>query len=82
MPFPVLIDADGKVGTAYGAKTTPHMFVIAPDGVLAYQGAIDDDRSVPELGETNYVADALKALAAGEKVATPSTRPYGCSVKY
>ncbi len=82
MPFPVLLDADGEVGLAFGAKTTPHMFVVAPDGTIAYQGAIDDDRSFQKLGETNYVAEALKALAAGEKVGVPSTRSYGCSVKY
>ena len=82
MPFPVLIDESGEVGRAYGAKTTPHMFIIAPDGTVAYTGAIDNDRSADKLGETNYVATALKAMAAGKEVTTAETQPYGCSVKY
>jgi len=82
MPFPVLIDESGEVGRAYGAKTTPHMFIITPEGVVAYNGAIDDDRSASKLGETNYVAAALKEMAAGKKITTAETQPYGCSVKY
>jgi peroxiredoxin len=82
MTFPVLLDASGEVGRSYGAKTTPHMFIITPDGVVAYNGAIDNDRSANKLGETNYVAKALEELVAGSKVSTPETQPYGCSVKY
>lgn len=82
MTVPVLLDPDGAVGKAYGARTTPHMFVIAADGVVAYAGAIDDDRSPHQLGETNHVVEALDALLAGEAVEVKSTRPYGCSVKY
>jgi peroxiredoxin len=82
MEYPVLIDEKGKVGRNYGAKTTPHMFVIAPDGKLAYQGAIDDDRSTTKRGGTNYVAAALASLQAGDGAASAETRPYGCSVKY
>ena len=82
MSFPLLLDETGEVGKAYGAKTTPHMFVIAPDGNLIYQGAIDSDPSPDKLGETNYVASALAAAKAGEKPAQSETRPYGCSVKY
>ena len=82
MEFPILIDADGAVGRAYGAKTTPHMFVITPDGKIACQGAIDDDRSPVKLGETNYVRQALAELSANESVSIASTQPYGCSVKY
>ncbi len=82
IPFPVLIDESGEVGKAYGAKTTPHMFIITPDGVVAYNGAIDDDRSASKLGKINYVAIALKALREGKKVETPETKAYGCSVKY
>jgi peroxiredoxin len=82
MPFPVLIDASGEVGLAYGAKTTPHMFIITADGVVAYTGAIDDDRSADKLGETNYVAVALEEIKSGNEVSTPATQPYGCSVKY
>jgi len=82
MTFPVLLDADGAVGRLYGAKTTPHMFIVTADGVVAYNGAIDDDRSAGKLGETNHVAVALGQLLAGAKVETPETQPYGCSVKY
>ena len=80
---PVLNDADGKVGRAYGAKTTPHMFIIDKEGRLAYAGAIDDDQSGRK-GEsaTNYVAKALDELLAGDRVSTPESQPYGCSVKY
>ncbi len=82
VPFPVLLDPEGTVGRAYGARTTPHMFVIAADGTVAYAGAIDDDRSADTLGKTNDVAAALAAVLAGKPVATAETRPYGCSVKY
>jgi len=82
MVYPVLIDEDGKVGRMYGAKTTPHMYVIDAEGILLYEGAIDDNRDVYKLGETNYVGVALTAILAGEDVADAETRPYGCSVKY
>lgn len=82
LPYPVLEDFDGKVGRAYGAKTTPHMFVIGRDGALAYQGAIDDDNRIQGAPKTNYVEAALAALVAGQPVATAQTTPYGCSVKY
>jgi peroxiredoxin len=81
----VLLDPDGKVGRLYGAKSTPHMFVINPDGVLIYMGAIDDQPSFdPATVKTakNYVQLALDAALAGKPVETPSTQPYGCSVKY
>jgi peroxiredoxin len=81
MTMPILLDENGKVGRLYRAKTTPHMFLIGADGTLLYDGAIDD-ASGREAGETNYVAAALKAYLAGEAVATPKTKPYGCSVKY
>jgi len=82
MPYPVLLDPKGEVGRLYGAKATPHMFVIDAAGTVVYHGAIDDDRSAGKLGVTNYVAIALAALAAGEPVPIVETRPYGCSVKY
>ncbi len=82
LPFPLLMDTDGAVGKAYGARTTPHMFVITAKGAVAYSGAIDDDRSADTLGKQNYVAAALAELLAGQPVATPDTKPYGCSVKY
>ncbi len=81
-PFPYLLDADGKVGRAFGAKNTPHMFVIDVKGVLAYQGAIDDDPDGTKDKDVNYVADAINALLKGTAVATATTKPYGCSVKY
>lgn len=71
-----LIDGDGAVGKAYGAKTTPHCYVIAADGTLAYDGAIDDK------GSTNYVVSAVKALKDGKPVSPATTKAYGCSVKY
>jgi peroxiredoxin len=80
-----LIDADGTVGRAYGAKTTPHMFVIDPDGKLIYAGGIDDKPSTDQADietATNYVEAALGEALAGKPVSTTSSRPYGCSVKY
>jgi len=80
-----LFDAEGTVGRAYGAKTTPHMYIIDPDGVLRYNGAIDSIPSAKiadlEAAE-QYVEVALAELAAGEPVSRPLTQPYGCSVKY
>ncbi len=80
-----LYDAPGDVGRLYGAQVTPHMYVINPDGVLIYQGAIDSIRSANpadiERAE-NYVVSALTQAMAGDEVATPVTRPYGCTVKY
>ncbi len=80
-----LIDSDGKVGHAYGAKTTPHMFVINPEGVLIYAGGIDNKPSADATeikGATNYVKAALEEARAGKPVAVATARPYGCSVKY
>jgi peroxiredoxin len=84
-PSAILLDPTGVMGRAYGARTTPHMYIINPEGVLVYQGAIDDRPSArPETlqGATNYVRAALADLAAGRAVATAQTTPYGCSVKY
>lgn len=81
----ILLDPDGKVGKLYEAKTTPHMFVIDPEGVLRYMGAIDDQpsaRTSSLAGAKNYVEQALEAMMKGEAVATAETKPYGCSVKY
>lgn len=81
----VLIDANGKVGHAYDAKTTPDMAVINPKGDLIYKGAIDDIPSTKEsdaLKAKNYVKAALAEARAGKPVSKPETRPYGCSVKY
>ena len=84
-PTAVLLDEDGTVGQRYGAKTTPHLFIIDPKGILIYAGAIDDRPSVnPEdaAPAKNYVRQALDEAMAGKPVSTPVTRPYGCTVKY
>jgi len=75
-PTAALLDGAGTVGKRYGARTTPHMYVIDPDGILIYQGAIDNNPSGDEKGSdcVNYVRAAL--------VFKPQTKPYGCSVKY
>ncbi len=81
----VLLDAEGTLGRLYGAKSTPHMFVVAPDGTLAYQGAIDDKPTANKddvKGARNYVREALAAVKAGKSPETATTRPYGCSIKY
>jgi peroxiredoxin len=84
---PILLDEDGKVGKAYGATNTPHLFVIGKDGKLAYKGAVDNspdgERGSPEGGAlVEYVPAALADLAAGRAVRSAETKPYGCSVKY
>jgi len=84
-PARYLVDEPGKVGMAYGAKTTPHMFIIDGSGKVVYNGAIDSIRSsdVDDVKKaTNYVAVALDELKAGKAVSTASTTPYGCTVKY
>ena len=85
MPTRYLMDEPGSVGMAYGAKTTPHMYVIDPSGRLVYNGAIDDRRTTnPEdvKGAKNYVVAALDELKAGKPISTATTAPYGCTVKY
>jgi hypothetical protein len=85
VPFPILDDRPGKVGHAYGAKTTPHMFIIDTNGRIVYEGAIDNAPTgkVAEGQElTNYVDQALAELTAGKKISNPNTKPYGCTVKY
>ena len=84
-PARYLVDEPGTMGTAYGAKTTPHMYIIDPSGKVVYNGAIDDKRSTDVAdvkGATNYVVAALDELKAGKPVTTASTSPYGCTVKY
>ena len=81
----VLLDHDGKVGRAYGAKTTPHLFVIDGKGTLVYAGGIDDKPSTDQADiatAKNYVSAALAEVTAGRPVTTPSTQSYGCGVKY
>ena len=82
MPYPLLNDQSGEVGKAYGAKTTPHMFVIGADGKVLYNGAIDDDMRGSKTEKLNYVDAALASVTAGQPIATAATTPYGCSVKY
>lgn len=80
-----ILDESGAIGHLYGAKTTPHMYVIDTEGHLAYSGAIDDNSSPnPKTveGATNYVLAAIDDLKAGHTVTTASTAPYGCGVKY
>ena len=78
----VLNDSTGKVGKQYGARTTPHMYVVDAKGKLAYMGAIDDDPYGDKKESTNYVAKALESLKANQAVQTATTKEYGCSVKY
>lgn len=84
-PTATLMDEDGTVGKSYGARTTPHMYMVAPDGTLIYAGGID---SVPSARAddiktaTNYVRQGLTEALAGKPLSQATTRPYGCSVKY
>lgn len=84
-PTAVLLDPTGALGHLYDAKTTPHIFIISPQGTLIYNGAIDD-RPTTDLadvnGATNYVSAALDESTSGKPVSNPTSRPYGCSVKY
>lgn len=84
MPTAILLDPSGKVGKEFGAKTTPHMFIVDPSGILIYNGAIDDLANFKDdLTKTNnYVKQAINEVLAGRTVTTSSTKPYGCSVKY
>ena len=84
-PTAALLDPTGDLGHLYDAKTTPHMFIINPAGVLIYDGAIDDKPTPDEADiatSRNYVSLALTEAMAGKPVDTPTSRPYGCSVKY
>ena len=81
----VLVDGESAVAKLYQAKTTPHMFVIDPDGKIVYAGAIDDrpsTRAADPLAANNYVRVALTQATAGTAVTTPNTTPYGCSIDY
>jgi peroxiredoxin len=85
LPYSILDDRSGRVGRAYGAKTTPHMYIINPRGRIVYEGAIDN----APLGKTpegkdlvNHVDKALGEMITGKMVSTKETKPYGCTVKY
>jgi len=81
----LLLDPEGKAGRSYGAKNTPHMFIIDPEGKVVYEGAIDS-KATPNPADipnsTNYVKVALDESLAGKTVTTSNTKPYGCSIKY
>lgn len=78
----LLLDTDGKVGKMYDARTTPHMFVVNTEGILVYNGAIDNAPRGGKGETVNFVKVALDEVRNGKKVSTPTTKPYGCSVKY
>lgn len=84
-PTATLMDESGRIGKAYGARTTPHMYIVNPQGVLVYAGGID---SIPSAQvediktATNYVRQSLNEALAGKPISAAVTRPYGCSVKY
>lgn len=75
-------DQSGKIGKAYNAQTSPHMYIITPDGKLAYQGAIDSGNGNNIATSTNYVKAALASIKAGQPIEKTATKAYGCSVKY
>jgi hypothetical protein len=84
-PAAILVDERGTVGRAFDARTTPHMFVIDPEGTLIYRGAIDDNRGTSSsaiAGARNHVVEALREAMAGQPVSVTSTQPYGCAVRY
>lgn len=84
-PTAVILDSDGSIGRAYGARTTPHMYLIDQAGALVYMGGIDDRATTDPAdipGAANYVRLAMAELGAGEPISQSVTRPYGCSVKY
>jgi peroxiredoxin len=85
VPTAAVLDPRGTIGKLYGAKTTPHVFVIDPQGKLVYEGALDDQPTPDPAslkGAHNYLDAALEESMAGKAVTTPVTRPYGCNVKY
>ena len=84
-PAGILLDPNSKVARAYGAQTTPHMYIVDPKGTLAYMGAIDDkpSSSASSLnGARSYVRQAVAEMKAGKPVSQAATKAYGCAVKY
>ncbi len=84
-PTATLMDEDGKVGHSYGARTTPHMYLVDPEGVLIYAGGIDNQpsaRGAEQKSATNYVRQGVNEALVGKGLSKPVTAPYGCSVKY
>ena len=85
MPAATIVDTGGAIGKAYGARTTPHMYLIDPSGKLVYAGAIDSKPSANPAdikGATNYMVQAIDESLAGKALSQAVTKPYGCSVKY
>ena len=81
--YPILDDRTGKIGRAYGAKTTPHMFIIDTEGKIVYSGAIDNSpRGKKKENAINYADKVLTELTTGKTISISNTEPYGCSVKY
>lgn len=84
-PTATILDGEGSIGKAYGARATPHMFIINPQGTLIYAGAIDNRPSANPAdvaGATNYVRQALEESLSGAAVSQPRSQPYGCGIKY
>ena len=79
---PLLMDYSGQVGHMYGARTTPHVYVIDEEGILRYSGAFDDNSRGKNPESTNYAVNTVKQIKAGETVSPSETRPWGCGVKY
>ena len=84
VPYPILNDSSGEVGKIYGAKTTPHMYIIDKSNGLVYEGGIDDDKSGANTSDQriNYVDIALTNLSSGDTIEISKSKPYGCAVKY
>lgn len=85
VPAATIMDVGGSIGKAYGARTTPHMYLIDPNGKLVYAGAIDSKPSANPAdikGATNYMVKAIDESLAGKPLSQAVTKPYGCSVKY
>ena len=85
VPALASLDQQGKTGKAYGARTTPQIVLINPQGIVVYNGAIDSIRSANPADiakATNYAKQAIVEIAAGKAISNPSTTPYGCSIKY
>lgn len=82
VPAEILLDPSGVVGKKFGAKTTPHMYLISPKGELIYNGAIDSNRSGNDSQSVNYLVQAYIEATSGKAVSMPNVKPYGCSVKY
>jgi len=84
-PTHIVLDPSGAIGHDYSARTTPHMFIIDEQGQLVYMGGIDDKPTADKAdiaGAKNFVRAALTNIKSGQQIATPTSRPYGCSVKY